>query len=453
MSHPLKCLMLLALLALGTAEVDPRLNAIGVAWADDDDDGGDDDDDDDDDDGNSGGGGSDARSGGNNEMPRFLRRIFRQEEPRRVVRTAPPPRPAYRPEIVAMNLSVPDLEVLLGEGFAVIEEQSLAGFGVTMRRLRAPDGVALETARDRVRTLASGQSADFNHYYRAEEGDCEGPHCGSAEQIGWTIPDTRDACGPEIVVGIVDTGLNPDHATFADARLDVHRIDGTDTPSREMHGTSVAALLVGAPGGRSPGLVPDIRLVAVDAFHHTGGDERADAFTLIRALSHLSDAGARVVNLSLAGPSNSVLEQAVARMVEEQVVIVAAAGNGGARAAPAYPAAYEDVIAVTAVDRQGNVYRRAGRGAHVDLAAPGVEVWTAASISGGRLKTGTSYAAPFVTAAVVRMLQADPSATPVQIAERLTAAATDLGDPGYDGVYGHGLVGAAPCMVAITQDR
>ena len=92
--------------------------------------------------------------------------------------------------------------------------------------------------------------------------------------------------------------------------------------------------------------------------------------------------------------------------------MIAAAGNDGPRAEPAYPAAYDSVIAVTAVDRSGTIYRRAIRGAHVDLAAQGVEVWTAASVKGARWKTGTSFAAPYVTAAVALWLQHDPMLTP-----------------------------------------
>jgi subtilisin family serine protease len=97
------------------------------------------------------------------------------------------------------------------------------------------------------------------------------------------------------------------------------------------------------------------------------------------------------------------------------------------------------VLAVTAVDRGKTVYRRANRGAYVDLAAPGVGVWTAASIEGARQKTGTSFAAPFVTAAAV-LARASGAKTNREVQQILSDRAEDLGEPGRDSTYGWGLL-------------
>jgi len=253
---------------------------------------------------------------------------------------------------------------------------------------------------------------------------------------------------------MVDTGLNPDHEALADADIEVTRITPEDySASDAVHGTAVAALLVGDPASRVPGLLPGLPLVAVDAFHKEAGDERADAFTLVRALDRLSQSGVQVINLSLAGPPNTVLEDTLAQLADPRgITIVAATGNAGPRADPAYPAAYDSVIAVTAVDRGGTAYRRAGRGAHVDLAAQGVEVWTAASIEGARWKTGTSFAAPYVTAAVALWLQHDPMLSPEAVRARLIRMATDVGPDGRDDIYGYGLLdleGTCPGQVSV----
>ena len=185
--------------------------------------------------------------------------------------------------------------------------------------------------------------------------------------------------------------------------------------------------------------MPGARLVAVDAFHRVGSDERADAFTLVDALGFLAAQEVGVINLSLAGPPNTVLEAVVTRLTTEaDIVLVSAAGNGGPRAGPFFPAAYGPVIAVTAIDRGGNVYRRAGQGPHIDLAAPGVDVWTAASVSGARWKTGTSFAVPFVTAVAALLREARPDLSAGAIAEELRRTAIDLGAPGPDPVFGAG---------------
>ncbi len=123
-------------------------------------------------------------------------------------------------------------------------------------------------------------------------------------------------------------------------------------------------------------------------------------------------------------------------------MILVAAGNDGPNAKPVYPAAYDDVIAVTAVDKARNPYRRAVRGDHVDIVAPGVGVWTAASVSGARQKTGTSLAAPFVTAAVSVLIAGEPYMPAESLEATLRRFTDDIGKPGKDPVFGWGLLNA-----------
>lgn len=406
----------------------------------------------DDDDGGGGGGDDDDDGGGSggddDDDDDGAARVRRAPAPVAPAPVAPvPPPPAFAPdEIVALSLSQPDLDDLLARGFTIIEEVALDAFAGTSRRLRIPQGTTLLAAREIVRGLASGADADFNHYYRSEQGfdGCAGTECPARRSIGWPVQAGRDAaCGRDVAIGMIDTGINGDHETFVGAALDLRRISpGGFDASGAVHGTAVAALLVGDPTTRAPGLVPGARLVAIDAFHRRGADERADIFTLTEALDTLATEEVGVINLSLAGPPNAVLEAVTNRLVRDRdIVVVAAVGNDGPASEPAYPAAYAPVIAVTAVDRSGEVYRRAGRGEHVDLAAPGVDVWTAASVSGARPKTGTSFAVPFVTAAAAILRESRPDLAAADVAARLGDLSRDLGAPGRDGVYGAGLVG------------
>ena len=153
------------------------------------------------------------------------------------------------------------------------------------------------------------------------------------------------------------------------------------------------------------------------------------------------EADLRVINLSLSGPANEVLQKAIAAAQARGIVIVAAAGNNGAGAEPSYPAAYPGVVAVTAVDHDLNVYQRATRGPYVDLAAPGVNVWTASSPGPGSLKTGTSYAVPFVSAAAGILRAPVPKLEHEIRSDPLGGGHTlDLGQPGRDPTFGFGLI-------------
>ncbi|WP_299554748.1 S8 family serine peptidase [uncultured Tateyamaria sp.] len=416
---PIRILLLAAILGLSPLS-HLMLGTPVVAYADsddDDDDGGRDSVSDDDDD-----------DGG--------RRFVSDDDDDGVTRAAAPV-PARAPdEIIAADLSDIDLGQLLAEGFVLLQQIDAAP---TLVRLRIPQALTLDAARTRVRALPSGLSADFNHYYRGSQGLCDSPECPALELVGYPL---EGICAlTDVRIGMVDTGINVDHEAFAGSNLTVHRMsDDRLDPSRAIHGTSVAAILIGAPESRSPGLLPDAALLAVDAFYRAGADERADAFSIAAGIDWLRVRDVDLLNLSLAGSENTVLKDAIDRIVAEDVLVIAAAGNNGPHSAPAYPAAYETTLAVTAVDAGGTVYRRAGQGPHIDLAAPGVDVWTAASVSGARWKTGTSFAAPFVTAAAALLRDAQPDATVNEIRGTLIASARDIGAPGRDNVFGSGLV-------------
>jgi len=416
-------LFLTLALAVTMADLRPEGPGWGpaAAWADDDDD--DDGDDDDDDD-----------------AP-----VRRRQAPPPAARVAPLPVRAPN-EVIARGLSAEDLQILRDAGFRVLRSVTLAS-GEPLHRLRKPDRMSMAAARAMVREVGSASAADFNHFYRPgnAEAACSGADCLARQMIAW--PAETSGCGGPVRIGMVDTGLNADHAVLKNARIRVHRIDpgkGLEQ-SDALHGTAVASLLVGRPDSRTPGLVPDAELVAVDAFYKQRKDERADAFALVEALDYLTRQQVDIVNLSLAGPPNDALARQIALMAGQDIVLVAAAGNGGPSAKPAFPAAYEQVIAVTAVDRRAQVYRRANRGGHIDLAAPGVNVWTAASISGARTKTGTSFAAPFVTAAAALILQSEPGLAAAEVRSRLQQDARDLGKAGQDEIFGHGLIQPAAC--------
>ncbi|MGQ3213094.1 MAG: S8 family serine peptidase [Shinella sp.] len=140
----------------------------------------------------------------------------------------------------------------------------------------------------------------------------------------------------------------------------------------------------------------------------------------------------KVINLSLTGPSNLLLERAVKAAIGRGTIPIAAADNDGPNVKPV-PLPTRTLSSVTAVDAARKPYRRAVRGRHIDIAAPGVNVWTTASVSGARQKSGTSFAAPFVTAVVSVLASARPDLSPKEIEAELMKSTEDMDQPGQGG--------------------
>jgi subtilisin family serine protease len=357
-------------------------------------------------------------------------------------------RPAARaaPEIVVSVPLAADLQRVVGRGFSVLARAESPLLGGVVARLRGRPGESAAGARNRLRALLPAAVLDDNHLYRPNAFACDETGCDAFEMVGWS--PSGATCPAAVPIGIVDTAVDPAHPALAGAAIERLAVLGPDRrPAAATHGTAVAALIAGRPDGPAPGLLPGAPLLVAEAFHRgAAGDDTADAFDIARALDALVERGAAVINLSFAGPANAVLERAVAAVRARDVAMVAAAGNGGPRAAPLYPAAYPGVVAVTAVDRAGEVYRRANTGPHIDLAAPGVRLWTAGS--GGRpgtLRSGTSFAAPFVTASLAALRGAAPEVGISRLLERLAATAEDRGAPGRDAVYGWGILRTPRC--------
>ena len=117
---------------------------------------------------------------------------------------------------------------------------------------------------------------------------------------------------------------------------------GSDSGSGRFsrgHGTAIATLMAGRADGPTPGLMPNARLVAIDAFHRgADGTDQTDAVALIAGIEALADRGVQVINLSLAGPPSDVVRDAIRHASARGIIIVAAAGNDGPGARPPTPA-------------------------------------------------------------------------------------------------------------------
>jgi subtilisin family serine protease len=271
---------------------------------------------------------------------------------------------------------------------------------------------------------------DFNHLY-LESGSVE----ASPPRAPIALASTPAPSAVGARVGLIDGGIDRMHEVFRDAVIHEHGC-ANSTPS--AHGTAVASLLAGR-SAEFKGAAPGAELSVADVYcgEVTGGavDAVAEAFAwLLRER-------VPVINVSLVGPANALLEQVVRIVVARGSIVVAAVGNDGPASPPLFPAAYPGVIAVTGVDARRRVLLEACRGKHVRFAAPGADMSAAATEHLFAQVRGTSFAAPIVSGLLATHLrQPDRSAADAAIAF-LTGQAIDLGARGIDKVYGIGLVG------------
>jgi subtilisin family serine protease len=245
---------------------------------------------------------------------------------------------------------------------------------------------------------------------------------------------------------MIDTVIDKNHPALQGRIIIQRHFLGKNKQSAQSdHGTAVAAILVGRSlGDGMAGLLPSATLYAADIFEKVGKNrKRGTMYGILKGLDWLATVRVHVINMSIAGPANVVFNYVIKKGMKKGLVLVAAAGNGGPRAKPAWPAAHPDVASVTAIDRRMSVYRYANRGAYIDFAAPGVNVPTA-SHNGKTYKTGTSFAAPYISAMTALMVAQGRQRDIGVLRRKLQRYAVDLGQPGRDPIFGWGLVRAKP---------
>jgi len=336
---------------------------------------------------------------------------------------------------------------IAGWGFTIRERQDLATIGRVLLQVAAPEDRDIAQAALDLALDAPGTEVDFNHVYRpsAERGDD-----GAAAKPAVPAAAAPHGAAPARSVGIVDTAVATDHEALRSADI-VQRDFVPFTNERPTaHGTAVASILVG-DAGRLHAQFRGGRVYAASVFFKDDkGDDATTAASLTVAGEWLATEGVRVINMSLAGPPNRVLEAAIEALVARGVIVVAAVGNNGPTGEPLYPAAYPNVIGVTAVDAAQHVYRYANRGPQVRFAAPGVDIRVAKSGGGYREMTGTSVAAPHAAAVIANAVAGRAGATPASVLAELERNALDLGAKDFDSVFGFGLI--AP-LTPVTASR
>ncbi len=328
--------------------------------------------------------------------------------------------------------------------------QVLTGAGAELRRLRDypvlnrralffdfRNRLSVPQAQALLDQVAPQSVVDFHAIYRFAQGS---PRLYATEMVGVSAAGCR--AGRGMTIGMIDGPVDASHPALAGVQITAESVlgDGARVPNAD-HGTAVAILIGGQdPSGALEGFAGGARLHAVLAFASGRGGEAGTAEHIAAAIDRLLARNVRLINMSFAGPQNRVVADVLGRAAARGAVMIAAAGNSG-QALAAYPAGYPDVIAVTAIDAGYRRYRRANYGSHIEFSAPGVDLYVA-NRRGAEYASGTSYAAPIITALAARLAPGGSTST---VRNRLRAAAVDLGAPGRDGEFGWGLVRAPGC--------
>jgi len=255
--------------------------------------------------------------------------------------------------------------------------------------------------------------------------------------------------GDNVLVAVIDSGVDFNHPDLDGVSAGRFATFGGDEKPH-MHGTAIAGAIASQARLRLMGVAPAARILGVNAFGTSDTGAEGTTMNIIRGLEWSMQNGARIINMSFAGPDNApVMKNVLAGAAKQGIVLIAAVGNAGPKSAPLYPGSDPNVIAVSATDAEDKVFTASNRGRYISVAAPGVDILLPAPDQGYQVTSGTSFAAAHVSGIVALMLQRNPELTPAQVRKILESTAKDIGPKGPDDQFGAGLADAFKAIMAV----
>lgn len=294
--------------------------------------------------------------------------------------------PTVRGRLVAIGPTKAELAIARRTGFTVAASETDPVLGITMVVLNTPAGLTTPKAMALIRRAAPSLNVEFDHVFEPAGGAL------AASSVALAASSANVAAGGRPLIGMIDGGVAQNPA-LASASIEQKGFAGA--PQATGHGTAIASLIVGS-NGKFRGAAPNAALLVGDVY---GGNPAAgSALAIVKAMSWIAAQRPSVINVSLVGPRNRVVERAVSAVLARGIKMVAAVGNDGPAAPPLYPASQPGVVAVTGVDARNRALAEAGRSPHLDYAAPGADMAAALPGNGYANVRGTSFAAPLVSA-------------------------------------------------------
>lgn len=328
-----------------------------------------------------------------------------------------------------------------------VESQSFELTGTTFFRWTIPNGRSM---RDVIRGLEADRtvrSVQPNYQYQLQQGSSASGYGDPAQYaLGkLRLREAHDVTkGDRILVAVIDSGIDASHPELAGVVADsVSTVEGGEP---HTHGTGIAGTI--ASHSRLMGVAPRAKILAVRAFDPAGRGAQGSTFSILKGLEWAVGKGARVVNMSFAGPKDPALGRALAAAHKKGVALIAASGNAGPKSPPLYPAADPNVIAVSATDAQDNLFQASNRGNHVAVSAPGVDILVPSPGAAYQVASGTSFAAAHVSGVAALILERNPGLSPDGLRRVLLSTAKDLGPKGRDKDFGVGLADAYQAVLS-----
>jgi minor extracellular protease Epr len=329
-------------------------------------------------------------------------------------------------------------QVLIGLDAKIESSHSYAGLGLTLLRFTVPDELNSKQALAKHLSNNTIETLDRNHIYQIQSRQ-------NLLKDSRTTTETETnaglMCDTALRIGMIDSAIDKTHRAFAATKIIAKSFLARNLASPSLHGSAVASVLIGNTDELRP-LLPKAELYSAEVFYRQSDfSQGATLSAMIEALNWMLEQKVVVINMSLAGPDNNILERVISAATDNGAFIVAAAGNEGPAAAPVYPAGYENVIAVSAFDKQHQPYRWSNRGDYIDYSALGVNVLSAQPQQSLGKESGTSMAAPVVSAALVCLLEKHTmhhKFNRATVLTNLSEQAVDLGPKGRDSTFGLG---------------
>ena len=357
------------------------------------------------------------------------------------------------------RLSDQELASLLNQlGLQVLYQEDIGLLGRKVLRLKLPGGATVRSIIAALERKGANFAGQPVYQYEMTQDLAQAPSPADTNRRGDSaqyiveklgLPEAHlIATGKDVKVAVINSEIDRQHPDLAGAIADNFDALPSDEKTAHPHGTGMAGAIVSHR--RLLGVAPNARILGVRAFGVNTGGAQGTSMNIVKGLQWAVDQGAKVINMSFAGPKDPILQQAMQRLTDQGIILIAAAGNAGPKSPPLFPGADPNVIAVSATDVDNKTYKNANRGKYVAIAAPGVDILVPAPEGGYQLTTGTSVAAAHISGVVALMLERNKELKPAEVRSILTGTAKNIGGVKTD--VGAGLVDPAAALGKVRAE-